>query len=155
MLAISTKILLRNYRQETVMLLVFSGADGDAILAHKRDKSSLMGLWVSDYGDVGDIDNVNISLLNCLLKTKSCPVFAPITHDKDGQLLNTNADTIAQEMAKALSKFYDVNLIYSFEKAGVLLDIDDENSVIKRLSWDYYQPTEITVRNGASKFLQA
>ena len=79
-------------------------------------------------------------------------VFAPITHDKEGQLLNTNADTIAQEIAKAMSKYYDVTLIYSFEKAGVLIDVNDENSVIHKLSWDYYQELKSPLKGmGASK----
>jgi acetylglutamate kinase len=75
-------------------------------------------------------------------------VFAPITHDKHGQLLNTNADTIAQEIAKAMSELYHVNLIYSFDKPGVLTDVGDENSVINKLTWNYYQqlksPNEAT-----------
>jgi acetylglutamate kinase len=66
------------------------------------------------------------------------PVLAPITHDRKGQLLNTNADTIAQESAKALSTLYEVVLIYSFEKNGVLLDVNDENSVIKQINTGYY-----------------
>ena len=67
------------------------------------------------------------------------PVVCPITHDSKGQLLNTNADTIAQEIAKALSQHYKVQLIYSFEKAGVLLDADDETTVIKSINPTYYQ----------------
>jgi acetylglutamate kinase len=122
------------------------GADGDAILAHKRDHPVL------DYGFVGDIDNVNISLLDSLLKQNLSLVFAPVTHNREGQLLNTNADTIAQEIAKAMSKYYDVILIYSFEKAGVLTDINDENSVIHKLSWDYYQELKSPLHAvGASK----
>ena len=79
-------------------------------------------------------------------------VFAPVTHNKEGQLLNTNADTIAQEIAKAMSKYYEVTLIYSFEKAGVLTDINDENSVIHKLSWDYYQELKSPLQGmGASK----
>jgi acetylglutamate kinase len=131
------------------------GADGDAILAHKRTSNPhpLKGSnEVSDYGYVGDIDNVNISLLDSLLKQNLSLVFAPVTHNKEGQLLNTNADTIAQEIAKAMSKYYDVTLVYSFEKAGVLTDINDENSVIHKLSWDYYQELKSPLKGmGASK----
>jgi acetylglutamate kinase len=131
------------------------GADGDTILAHKRESNPLPlkgSNEVSDYGYVGDIDNVNISLLDSLLKQNLSLVFAPVTHNKEGQLLNTNADTIAQEIAKAMSKYYDVTLIYSFEKAGVLTDINDENSVIHRLSWDYYQELKSPPQGmGASK----
>ena len=66
-------------------------------------------------------------------------VIAPITHDKNGQLLNTNADTIAQEIARSLSPEYAVNLIYSFEKSGVLLNADDESTVIPSIRPDYYE----------------
>ena len=66
-------------------------------------------------------------------------VFAPITHDQQGQLLNTNADTIAQEVAKAMSNLYDVELIYTFEKSGVLLNADDDSSVIPEINPSYYQ----------------
>lgn len=109
-----------------------SGADGNAIHAHKRIHPSL------DYGFAGDIDAVNSFFFKELLSQNLVPVIAPITHDKKGQLLNTNADTIAQETAKALSSFYDVQLIYSFEKNGVLLDVNNENSVIKTLNAAYY-----------------
>lgn len=109
------------------------GADGDAILAHKRQNP------VIDYGFVGDIDAINADLLKNLLEKNITPVFAPITHDQQGQLLNTNADTIAQELAKGMSKYYEVTLIYSFEKNGVLSDINDEGSVIKKITPPYYQ----------------
>lgn len=66
-------------------------------------------------------------------------VFAPITHDQSGQLLNTNADTIAQEIAKAMSNDFDVQLIYSFEKSGVLMDADDESTVINSINPGYYK----------------
>lgn len=110
-----------------------SGADGNAILAHKRIGSS------TDYGFAGDVDAVNAELLQTLLRAGLTVVLAPITHDKNGQLLNTNADTIAQETAKALSHFYKVNLVYAFEKPGVLLDVNDDTSTIPVLQPDYYQ----------------
>jgi len=110
-----------------------TGADGNSILAHKRNHPTI------DYGFAGDVDAINSDLLSALLEKDITIVFAPITHDKKGQLLNTNADTIAQELAKGLSKKYKVTLIYSFEKAGVLLDVNDENSVIRKLDWKYYQ----------------
>jgi acetylglutamate kinase len=110
-----------------------SGADGNAILAHKRIHATM------DYGFAGDIDTVNSSFFQNLLQQNLAPVLAPITHDQKGQLLNTNADTIAQETAKALSSLYDVQLIYSFEKDGVLLDVNDANSVIKKINADYYK----------------
>jgi acetylglutamate kinase len=104
------------------------GTDGDVILAHKRKHPVL------DYGFVGDLDTINIDLINDLLKKNMALVFAPITHDGQGQLLNTNADTIAQELAKTLSKTFEVTLIYSFEKAGVLLDANDDSSVINKIN---------------------
>ncbi len=109
------------------------GADGDAILAHKRQHPVL------DYGFVGDVDAVNTVLIKNLLEQNMAVVFAPVTHDQQGQLLNTNADTIAQEVAKAMSSDYDVELIYSFEKNGVLLDVNDDNSVIGKLDRKYYE----------------
>jgi acetylglutamate kinase len=109
------------------------GADGNIILAHKRQHPTL------DYGFVGDIDTINISLLKDCLDNELTPVVAPITADKKGQLLNTNADTIAQEIAKAMSGLYETELIYTFEKSGVLLDINDESSVIKKIDWNYYE----------------
>jgi acetylglutamate kinase len=109
-----------------------SGADGNTVLAHKRVHSAM------DYGFVGDVDAIDSSLFSNLLQQGLTPVLAPITHDRKGQLLNTNADTIAQESAKALSTLYEVVLIYSFEKNGVLLDVNDENSVIKQINARYY-----------------
>ena len=109
------------------------GADGDIILAHKRKHP------VIDYGFVGDVDAINSLLIKNLLDQRIALVVAPITHDQQGQLLNTNADTIAQELAKALSDEYDVNLIYSFEKSGVLLDAEDESTVITQLNPGYYR----------------
>ena len=110
-----------------------SGVDGDIILAHKRKHP------VIDYGFVGDVDSVNTPLLKNLLEQNLSLVFAPITHDQNGQLLNTNADTIAQEIAKAMSTEFDVELIYSFEKSGVLLDADDESTVIAKINPTYYE----------------
>jgi acetylglutamate kinase len=76
------------------------------------------------------VDGINADLISSLLEKILTPVFAPITHDQQGQLLNTNADTIAQELAKGLSNDFEVTLIYSFEKNGVLLDADDDSTVI-------------------------
>ena len=109
------------------------GVDGNAILAHKRLSNSPLGDGGTDYGFVGDIDKVNVPLFTTLLEQKISIVVAPVTHDATGQLLNTNADTIAQEIANALSQTYSVQLIYSFEKSGVLTDANDDNSLIKKL----------------------
>ncbi len=115
------------------------GADGDAILAHKRQHPA------PDFGFVGDVDAVNTDLISSMLQKNIAVVFAPITHDRQGQLLNTNADTIAQEIAKAMSALYDVALIYSFEKSGVLLDANDDSTVIPSLNFSYYK--ELRTKN--------
>jgi acetylglutamate kinase len=109
-----------------------SGADGNAILAHKRSNAKL------DYGFVGDVDAVNAALLHVLLQQNITPVLCAISHDGNGQLLNTNADTISQETAKALATHYHVQLIYIFEKAGVLRDVADESSVIETITPNNY-----------------
>jgi len=110
-----------------------TGADGNSIQAHKRNHPQI------DYGFVGDIDSVNTELLQLLLGKNMALIFAPLTHDKNGQLLNTNADTVAQEIAKALCASYDVSLIYSFEKNGVLENIEDNNTVIKQINQENYK----------------
>ncbi len=104
------------------------GADGNSVLAHRRISTG------TDYGLAGDIDSVNEKWLKSLLDQGLAIVMAPITHNGLGQLLNTNADTMAQEIAKAMSKSFQVKLIYSFEKAGVLMDVEDEQSVISSLN---------------------
>ena len=109
------------------------GADGTVIKAHQRIHPTI------NYGFVGDVDAVNSTLLKSLLDQNMAIVIAPITVDVNGQLLNTNADTIAQETAKALSSMYHVELIYSFEKSGVLLDVDDEASVIATIDPSTYK----------------
>jgi acetylglutamate kinase len=110
-----------------------TGADGNSVLAHKREHP------VIDYGFVGDIDTVDHSFLSNLLEQGLVPVFAPITHNGKGQLLNTNADTMAQEIARALSETYETVLVFTFEKAGVLAHVKDEKSVIARISRNEYQ----------------
>jgi len=108
------------------------GADGNAILAHKRTRSNI------DCGFAGDVDEVNVNLISSLLDAGLTLVMAPITHDAKGQLLNTNADTIAQEIGRALVKQYVVQLIYSFEKSGVLINANDDSTVIASMTPDYY-----------------
>ncbi|MEY3348078.1 MAG: hypothetical protein RLY46_117 [Bacteroidota bacterium] len=105
-----------------------SGADAQTILAHKRKHNSI------DYGFVGDIDQVNTQALMALLSQNINIVVAPITQDASGQLLNTNADTVAQEIAKAMSSHFSTSLIYSFEKKGVMRDVSDENSVMQEMN---------------------
>ena len=117
-----------------------SGADGNILQAHKRLPNSPLGDGgVTDYGFVGDVDAVNTTFLKSLLDQNISLVIAPITYNKEGQLLNTNADTIAQEIAKAMSKTFDVTLIYSFEKNGVLENADDDDIVIKQIDQESYK----------------
>jgi acetylglutamate kinase len=110
----------------------FSGADGNLIQSTKRNHPTI------DYGFVGDVQEVNTPLLQTLINSGIVPVFCAITHDKKGQLLNTNADTIASELAIAASKVFEVTLSYCFEKSGVLTDVEDENSVIEKINSELY-----------------
>jgi acetylglutamate kinase len=110
----------------------FSGADGNLIQSEKRNHPTI------DYGFVGDVKSVNAPLLQTLLSNGITPVFCAITHDKNGQLLNTNADTIASELAIALSAVFDVTLNYCFEKPGVLYDSEDDTSVIATMNANLY-----------------
>lgn len=110
----------------------FSGADGNSIQSEKRNHPTI------DYGFVGDVKKVNTSLLKTLLDNEIVPVFCAITHDKKGQLLNTNADTIASELAIALSQNFEVTLNYCFEKPGVLYDAEDDTSVIAEINQELY-----------------
>jgi len=111
----------------------FTGADMNLITALKRPVNQI------DYGFVGDITEVNSKVLTNLLKCGITPVIAPLTHDGKGQLLNTNADTIASAIAVALAVLFTVSLVYCFEKPGVLADADDEKSVIPNLTPELYQ----------------
>jgi len=113
--------------------LGLTGADANVITAHKRIVKEI------DYGFAGDIDKVDAKTIRVLIQQGIVPVFSAITHDKKGQLLNTNADTIASELAKGLSKDFEVELIYCFEKNGVLEDIDDDDSVIEKINSKRYQ----------------
>lgn len=109
-----------------------TGLDGKTVVAHQRKNTPI------DYGFVADIDGINISVISFLLAQGITPIIAPLTDDGKGQLLNVNADTLAQEIAAALAKDFEVQLVYSFEKEGVLLNIDDDNSVISHLTQPIY-----------------
>lgn len=104
--------------------LGLTGADIDVIRSHKRPVKDV------DYGFVGDVERVDGDKLSQLIEAGITPVMAPLTHDGQGNMLNTNADTIAAETAKALAGQYDVTLIFSFEKKGVLARPDDDDSLI-------------------------
>jgi acetylglutamate kinase len=111
-------------QSKNVNALGICGADANIIPAHKRINVT------TDYGFVGDIDAVDTEKITAFLQAGLSLVVAPITHDGAGQLLNTNADTMAQAIATALSSKYEVSLVYSFERKGVLSSIADANSVI-------------------------
>lgn len=112
-----------------------TGADGNIITATRRAVKEV------DYGYVGDVKEagVNASAIQRLLGAGFIPVLAPLTHDSTGQMLNTNADTIAQEVAKAMSKLVPVQLVYCFDKKGVLADAMDETSVISSIDSNSFE----------------
>ena len=114
--------------------LGLTGADMNVIRSHKRPVKDGV-----DFGFVGDVDEADGEMLQTLIEEGVTPVMAPLTHDGKGNLLNTNADTIAAETAKALADYYDVTLIYSFEKKGVLRNPDDDNSVIPVITREDFQ----------------
>ena len=103
-----------------VNALGLTGADMNIMRSDKRPVKDV------DYGFVGDVKEVNADVLASLIQQGIVPVLAPLTHDKQGHMLNTNADTIAGEVAKALAKYFDVTLMFCFEKKGVLLNEDDD-----------------------------
>ena len=119
------KNLVARLQANGVNALGLTGADMDVIRSHKRPIKD--GI---DFGFVGDVDKANGQMLSKLIEEGITPVMAPLTHDGQGNILNTNADTIASETAKALAPYYDVTLIFSFEKKGVLRNPDDDDSVI-------------------------
>lgn len=110
-----------------------SGADGNSIIAHKRPVKEI------DFGLVGDVDSINSNNIASLLKAEFTPVFCALSHDGKGQLFNTNADTIAAELASGMSNEFETTLYYCFEKKGVLQNIDDENSVIQHIDSKKYK----------------
>lgn len=105
----------------------FTGADANSIQSHKRVHNEI------DFGFVGDIDFVNADFFLDLIKNNFTPILAPITHDKKGNLLNTNADSMASQIAIALSKYKPIEFYYCFEKDGLLKDINDNSSIIHQV----------------------
>ncbi|ASK28671.1 acetylglutamate kinase [Chryseobacterium sp. T16E-39] len=126
------KNIVAKLQQKKCKAIGFSGADANLIKAKKREDAEI------DFGFVGDIEkkSVNNKLISKLIKLELVPVFSAITHDKKGNLFNTNADTIASVIAQSLSAKYDVELLYCFDKEGVLENVDDPDSVIKSVSRD-------------------
>ena len=111
----------------------FSGADGNTIVSEKRPVKDV------DYGFVGDVLKVNTETLELLLNNNVTPVFCAITRDENGQLLNTNADTVASELAIGFASKYKTELYYCFEKNGVLQDVNNNDSVIENINTKTYQ----------------
>ena len=118
------KNIVAGLQAKGVNAMGLTGADMNVIRSVKRPVKDV------DYGFVGDVEKVNADLLGNLIRQGVVPVMAPLTHDGQGSMLNTNADTIAGETAKALAELFDVTLVFCFEKKGVLRDADDDDSVI-------------------------
>jgi acetylglutamate kinase len=128
------KNLVARLQANGVNALGLTGADMNVIRSHKRPVKD--GI---DFGFVGDVEQADGKMLHTLIEAGITPVMAPLTHDGQGTILNTNADTIASETAKALAPYYDVTLIYAFEKPGVLSNPDDDSSVIPVITRESYR----------------
>lgn len=132
------KNIVAQLQARGINALGLTGADMNVIQSHKRPLKKVKmddgSVQEVDYGFVGDIDQVNADLLSDLIAKGVVPVLSPIGHDTHGSLLNTNADTIAAETAKALAKHFDVTLMFCFEKKGVLRNPDDDDSVIPSIT---------------------
>lgn len=128
------KQLVAKLQQRNCNAIGLSGADGNVIKAVRRPVKEI------DYGFVGDITPIDVetTFLKALLEQETVPVFAPLTHN-EGNMLNTNADTIASVLAVAMSSYFDVRLIYCFEKKGVLMDVNDDATVIHHLPEKKYK----------------
>lgn len=136
------KSLVAQLQAKGINALGLTGADINAIRSHKRPEK-LMTLedgtqQMVDFGWVGDVDQADGQMLANLIQQGIVPVMAPLTHDGEGHILNTNADTIASEVACALAPYFDVTLTYCFEKPGVLTDPDDDTSVISHITGETY-----------------
>lgn len=132
------KNLVAQLQAKGVNALGLTGADMDIIRSHKRPLKKVKmddgTEQMVDFGYVGDVDRADGERLAQLLNAGIIPVVAPLTHDGEGNILNTNADTMASTVAKALAEYFDVTLIFSFEKKGVLSNPDDDNSVIPTIT---------------------
>ncbi len=128
------KNIVAGLQTKGVKAVGLTGVDGDVIRSHKRPPKLVKmddgTEQMVDFGFVGDVDKVDAQLLASLIESGIVPVVAPLTHDGEGHILNTNADTIASSVAQALAEHYEVTLTFCFEKAGVLRDANDDNSVI-------------------------
>ena len=126
------KMIVARLQALGINAIGLTGSDMNVIRSVKRPVRDI------DYGFVGDVEEVDAHQLDILLHQDIVPVMSPLTHDKQGNLLNTNADTIAGETAKALAQFFEVTLVYCFEKSGVLSNESDEDSVIPEIDHDLY-----------------
>ncbi|MDE6172490.1 acetylglutamate kinase [uncultured Bacteroides sp.] len=127
------KNIVAGLQARSINALGLTGADMNVIRSAKRPVKEV------DYGFVGDVKQVNADFLGDLIHKGVVPVMAPLTHDGAGNLLNTNADTIAGETAKALAALFDVTLVFCFEKRGVLRDENDDDSVIPQITPDDFE----------------
>ena len=127
------KNIVAGLQARNVNALGLTGADCNVIRAHKRTSEDI------DWGFVGDVESANGAMLAKLINEDIVPIMAPLTHDGSGNLLNTNADTIAAETAKALAPYFDVTLTYCFEHPGVMRNPDDPTSLIARIDSDSYK----------------
>ncbi|MEN8116388.1 MAG: acetylglutamate kinase [Bacteroidota bacterium] len=127
------KKIVAGLQSRDINAIGLTGADLNLIHAHKRPVKDI------NYGFVGDVEDVNPQELRLLINENVVPVIAPLTHDGKGQILNTNADTIASELAIELSNYFSVYLFYCFEKRGVLTDTDDESSMIYDLNEQLFE----------------
>lgn len=127
------KKIVSHLQARGINAIGLTGADLNYMQSVKRPVKEI------DYGFVGDVIAVHVDELKLLVEKNVVPVLAPLTHDKNGQLLNTNADTIAAEAAIGFSQYFDVELVFCFEKPGVLEDAEDDRSVIKSLSYTSFK----------------
>ena len=144
------KSIVAGLQAKGVKAIGLTGADGDVIRSHKRPLKRVKmddgTEQMVDFGYVGDVDKVDALLLKQLIEGGTVPVVAPLTHDGEGHILNTNADTIAGSVACALAEHYDVTLTFCFEKAGVLRDADDDGSVIPLINEEQFQRNDSETR---------
>ena len=127
------KDIVAGLQAKGVNAMGLTGVDMDVIRSVKRPVKDV------DYGFVGDVKRVNAEVLATLIRQGVVPVMAPLTHDGEGHMLNTNADTIAGETAKALAALFDVTLVFCFEKKGVLRDEHDDDSVIPVITPELFE----------------
>ena len=127
------KKIVAQLQARAINAIGLTGADLDLVRARKRALTDI------DYGFVGDVESINSRELRLLFNENVVPVIAPLTHDGNGQLLNTNADTIASALAVEFSDYFNVFLFYCFDKRGVLTDPENDNSLIRELSYELFQ----------------